>query len=500
MLKNKKKFIINFVIFSYFIVAIFLSLGQPFKATSFFSDPGSLWHLRDGENIIKNLSFVYFDDFLSVKRPWISDQWLMDSIYYLIYRQGGLSLIFYVSLIIYILLFFKVLFDYIQKKTNNLFLTILLCYISFFSCTIHFVFRPVMFSFVFFILFLIFLDNYDNKKNTTKQNGCFFILFLLWANIHPSFVMAFLIWGIYLFENLLRKFEKRSLKDLFLTSLIILFATLINPYFIKLHESIFFLGTNKFFMNLNQEWLPVPFKSITGILASVLMFISVLYFIFNKDKKHINYTLFLSQIIFYIYGMRHLRGTTYFSITSSVFIANYINDFLNFKFFKNIFVIRLIPKLINFVNSNLNKKLTFPCLIILPLIIIISFLSIKDIKLKPHRYVFPEKVSKVAIKQNLKGITFASPNLGGYIIWHIRNIKPIIDDRNTLSGEKAYKDFFNTIKSEKKFKKYLKENNANFAIISKNDDGRILFNNSKKFKFLKRIAKSRKFYLYKVIN
>ena len=477
-------FIISIIVTIFFIIV--------FTSNGFFNDPGFLWHLRDGENIVKTFKIPYKDTFLSVTRPWISDQWLSDVILYVTYSLGNFPLIFY--FITFLFIYFVLVFfarNVLCKYSNNFISVITSCYIIL-NLRCHYIARPVAFSFILMIIFIYLLEHYkkniSNSNDLIKLNFSFFILFLFWANLHPSFFMAFLVWGTFVVEMFIKHFfeykknkiEFITLKNLYknyiLSSLFICGATLINPYGILLHESILFLSNNQYFMNLNSEWKRMELFSTQGLLiTAVIIFIIIYFTIKNAFRKKVGFAYFITSVIFYLYTMRHVRGVTYFSIISSIPLSVCLKDLLSKRISKKIFILRLFPKFYRQVvvyfrdNKIINVAIIFLILSIMlnstSLLNSFKFNEKYSKNLKPSENVFPYKVRDYINHNHLRGNLVASPNFGGFLIWYVRGIKPVIDDRNTLLGEKMYKDYLSSVHNANKHYMYAKSHNAKYILI-----------------------------------
>ncbi len=491
---------INVILFLAMFLALFVFiLSLLAKRDEFFNDPGVGWHLRDGENIVANLQIPYEDTFLSVKRSWISDQWFSDIVCYVIYDLGGFKLIFLFFHFLY-LSFLIVLYSILlKKKYDDFSSSLLVSIIPFAFCTMHFVFRPVFFSICLFVVFLYLFEQFKKEKESyTKINIGFFLLFLFWANIHPSFVFGFLIWGIFCLEKFFTTYKHFEYKKYFITSFLIGGATLINPYFIFLHESILFLGTNKYFMNLNEEWKSVEFSSMNGVIATAGVALIVLFFIFSrKVRQKIGITYLLSICIFYVYAMSHIRGMTYFSLVLGITLVPCISEIISMEIIKKIYILRVLPE----INDKLKEIFSLKIFII----VVATFFVVAQYKVYtqffvgPSKQKFPYKIAKYVNLRKISGNIIASPNYGGFIIWNMRDTKPVMDDRNTLLGEKAYKNFFGAFDNIKTFKKYAHNVNAEYLLVGKKDKDK-MYNNVKSFSIIKKMFEDRKFVLFKIVK
>src|SRR5436305_11888556 len=73
-------------------LAIWLTLMVSGRG-KFFRDPGSLWHIVVGEQILSTGQLIEADPFSCTfgGRPWIAQQWLGECTLALLHRAGGLD-------------------------------------------------------------------------------------------------------------------------------------------------------------------------------------------------------------------------------------------------------------------------------------------------------------------------------------------------------------------------------------------------------------------------
>src|SRR5215468_1280329 len=62
----------------------------------FFLDPGALWHIVVGEQILAHGELPHVDSFSATfaGRPWIAQWWLGECVLALLHRLGGLDMVF----------------------------------------------------------------------------------------------------------------------------------------------------------------------------------------------------------------------------------------------------------------------------------------------------------------------------------------------------------------------------------------------------------------------
>ena len=76
---------------------------------------------------------------------------------------------------------------------------------------------------------------------------------------------------------------------------------------------------------------------------------------------------------------------------------------------------------------------------------------------------------KSILKPNEVASVLASPDWGGFITLEGQGLlKPVIDDRNTLIGEKLYKDFLDSANVSSKWLAFAEQVEADYFIIAAN--------------------------------
>ena len=137
-----------------------------------------------------------------------------------------------------------------------------------------------MLGFVFFtVLAVLFLALYEQtateRCRNYRQRKCLVLiplLFLLWANIHPTFVLGLFLLACVPLTFCIERYllgirdeaETRFAKVVTATLCLSGIATLINPYGPGLHLSILTLGGNEFIGRENWSMNGVSFSSISS--------------------------------------------------------------------------------------------------------------------------------------------------------------------------------------------------------------------------------------------
>jgi len=265
------------------MLGVFLVGRVFYEARAFVVDPDLWWHIRIGQDILATHQWPTVDpySYTVAGNPWIAYEWLGDVLIGGVARLGGLVglefLLFALASAVML-----ALYAYSTLRSGNSkagFVTsAVLCSLAFASFNL----RPQMVGYLFLILALLALERFRQGK----QRAIWFLpaLFLLWINIHGSWVIglavvfAFLASGLFeiqwgsLETRRWTRSERMKLETALLLSLV---AIPITPYGTRLAAYPFTVAST---LPLNVgnilEWQPMPFNIVGGklFLAIVLGF------------------------------------------------------------------------------------------------------------------------------------------------------------------------------------------------------------------------------------
>ena len=251
------------------------------------------WHIRDGQNIIAAHAIPHADAFSATMggKPWYAWEWLYDLGMGWIYSHLGLNgVVFFSGLVI--ALTFALVFRFSVLRGGTVTTIMVLLLTSIVASSIHFLARPHVISWLITVGWFSVLDS-SYRGNGPRGYRIWWLPFvmLLWANLHGGFVLGFVLLGVFLAADFLKRLKcrdagqrrraSRHARHLGVVFGVSALASLINPYGYKLHVHVYQYLTNRFLMQHIDEFrrpnihgLPMQFfllllvLTLVGILAA----------------------------------------------------------------------------------------------------------------------------------------------------------------------------------------------------------------------------------------
>jgi hypothetical protein len=468
------------------LLSFFLLLGQ--QLVGFANDPGVGWHLADGAQIAATSEIPRTDTFLSEPRAWISDQWLSDLFLYHAYQYGGWPFLYSVVFVVYMLTFFGIVYPATRAICKGALSASLATFVAFKLGQIHFILRPVVFSFTLFavLVMAVFGPIREHIRRDSRFGALTWIgipvLFLLWAQIHPSFVMGLLLLGLVLVGGFLdraifaRPISARSLALLALLLLLSVASTLVNPYTYRLHESIVALGQSDYFMHLNSEWLPIRWLSYEACLFFLCILGAGVGCLVGR--RHLGWGSFeyLALAVFVALGARSARMLPLCAIVSVVPIAELVRWLGTTSWARDGFVVRLMwPFLDRLGRREARASFGGGLLVLLLCVVVVDSvrtgrLLTFDGPFGPTRDAYPYGgVHEIMVRsqhEDGKPVVITIPNWGGFVVWESQGrLLPQIDDRNTMIGEDDYRAIIDALKNPKELLEYAQAKRGRYILV-----------------------------------
>lgn len=384
-------------------------------------DPDLGWHLKTGELMWEYKTIPYADwySYTMSDFAWINHEWLTEIFMYQISQIAGpwMLNIFFALLVVFVFGFLIGETALVKPRWEN---RILLGILAILVSTAFIGARPQMFTLLFVSLVLLIIKLLI-KNEKTKAIWFLPPLFLLWVNMHASFLAGFLILGIYLLTEKIKigRLEKKgenewikkdhtmtsaAWKKLFIASTLSLLMILLNPYSYKILIELKRTFTDPFAPNFIMEWLSPNFHQTTGLLFLFLVFL-LLEILFLSRKK-IDPTQFILITIFMWLGFQANRHIPLFTLILLPFLLetmNAIPETITLGVLKNKFIsisLVLFLMLFSFQFSSLSSSIAM-------LLDQKSFASLNG---------YPENALKFLSANPQQGNMFNNYGWGGYII------------------------------------------------------------------------------------
>lgn len=437
------------------------------------------WHLRFGKEWFENGFFPYVDGYTypHLGQLWVNHEWGGDLLYWIIYKNIG-----YYPLVLAIPFLVLGGFWIAQKAYGKYGLEAALV-TTFLIWADYHIFAPrlAMFSLVFFSVFLYTLQNIEK----TKLYRLWPLFFWLWAFLHGSFTLGFIVIGIYFTGNLLNCFFQKYYpalalgqswtkdifkKVLFWTGLSLL-VIFINPYGWRLPGETVSYFFYDFYKSHVTEWLasntfPIFWK--TGLFIAPAL-VAVFWQVKKKLFSWAEFLLFLG--LFYI-TLKYKRQAIYLALFCqplfSAFLIKIKEDFLRVNGWK-IFLENKKTKLAAFVIST-------------ALISYFSYFYLPYIKLYkdvwPHMKEIGQYMPVDAIKfldkeigPNKKVRIFNEFGWGAYMNWTLPQGLVFLDGRGTATWKIPGSDittletYYNWRYYQNDGLKEIEKQNVNYVIL-----------------------------------
>ncbi len=258
-------------------------------ATSLLGDGDTGWHIRTGEYILATGNFPRQDlfSFSMEGKQWFAWEWLADVVLALVHKAWGLKGVSLLGGVVIAGTAAAILRYMLWLRVNVLvaiFGLMLVCATS----TIHWLARPHMFTWGFFLA-TIWLLEADRRKPSWRVY-LLVPLVIIWTNVHGGFVALLLtlgvyaaggtiehLWAVYAGELPRRPWSAPpALKRYGGILLLCMAGTLVNPYTYELHTHIFHYLQSDFILKYVQEFQSPDFRGESMTIYEIVLVASIL--------------------------------------------------------------------------------------------------------------------------------------------------------------------------------------------------------------------------------
>jgi hypothetical protein len=457
---------------------------------SIADDPGLGWHLKTGEYIYNHNSIPRHDPFLAaavpggtlhaqgIQRPWVSDQWLGDLLLYGLFAKGGWPLVYASVVFIYVAAFFGVAGDGVRaagrsgaaSALGGLVSTLLAWKIG----QVHLIVRPVIFSiFLFAVVFtLVRRLCVDERLSRVRLAKCAVLLgalFVVWANLHPAFVLGLLLVASLVGLSLV--LQRNRTAAFMLIGLVCGGSTLLNPAGYHLHASIADLGQSAYFLSLNQEWLPLDLWSFEGKALLVLVCFAAVGALMRRNSGGLRGWFDpLIGGVFFLLSVKSVRFLPFASIALLPLATEGVSALRHLPLPS---VARLTVRSVSFAEryeERFRRAGLLSSLLcgVLFLLVALAYGERAFLHpLGPSVSTYPAGVMRALVNADAQsGVVFASPNWGGAITLNLfPRFRAVIDDRNAMLGEGFYRAADAAMRDRKAFEQLVGDFKVSHVIL-----------------------------------
>jgi len=384
------------------------------------------FHLKQGELYVTTHSLPAQDPFAftTAGREWIKYSWLADVLFYLIFLAAGIPGLVLFRLLV-LLLLAAVLYRLLRRCGLHPVAAILLVFLASLAFRFRLFVRPEILSFLLLLATMAVLL----RLKAARPGAAYGLLpiFLIWINVHASFVFGVAIPGLVLLANLLPegwampgwgrfRLDRARLRHLAVAVALLPLAGLLNPH--GLSMLLFPFRQNRMIrLTLFPEWMeiwklpgidPVLWEVviIMGVLLLAFITTGLLLFAWEGHLDPVGWGLVLSMGVYAIFRN---RAVPYFVLAMLPLLA--------------LALVRVGDHLLDRVSGKsshwLERVGAFACVLALTA-------SIADQAFLTRRFApgfgvashfFPEGAAAFLDRHRLDGRVFNSYQFGGYLMW-----------------------------------------------------------------------------------
>ena len=434
------------------------------------------WYLATGRHIISTGAFPA-ENFFSYTAPhyaMVDHEWLPELIFYLLYVKGGFPwLYFFKSLMLLAaaLVFFAAALR--RGAPCAAAAMAVITAVSFAKGNLYFDIRPYIFTYLFLALFYLAVNEYL-LRGSKKALMALPLLTWLWASCHGAFMLAFVIYGLFLLSLLLEyagsRVRRQPLADarpaapVAWAALASLALAFINPYGAKLLLYPFsFLGQSYYKTHL-IEWIgPDLLHRDLPFLVYCIIFTAALVL----HRRHFRLFDLLSCGLFGYMALTTVRHIPLFCLFSIPLLACLFQMAGGFLCRHGAGV---AEKTAAFFRQPLLKSPPAICLsLVLLLLGYRNFSAIDYRHLSMEDALFPRYGMAFLERNRVEGPVFNPYEWGGYMLWRLYpGYRVFIDGRaNTSYPEEVYRESLVAMFGDRGWREILDKYGINAVLCNK---------------------------------
>ena len=415
---------------------------QPIRPHDFW------WHMAIGREIASTGTIPIVDEFSYTMQgtPYPSYQmfWLADIGLYSIYQLGEPALVIFVQSVL-ITATYSLLLWLCWKLSQNLRIASLATIFAVVLGINNWNVRPQTISYFLGALFLVAIYSYRMRPQL-RWLAIFPLGMLVWVNSHGSFVIGYVLIGIWVGDEVWRlisaRYQKKatgSLRSLWValgTFGASLVVSLINPRGLGIVNYVSSLTSDSVVQNLVPEWASPSFGSIYGIFFFTALMVCAI--ILAISPKRASFFQLATFFVFGLLSLRTTRGVIWFGLVMAPVIAEHLNE-----------ITSKYP--LSFGPGSRKKRspiINLAILVLLFVMVTISLPWFKDALPLPRAKAglvsseTPVEATNFLLAESLPGELFHDMGFGSYLIWAAgTEIEVFADPRIELYPREIWWDY-----------------------------------------------------------
>lgn len=380
------------------------------------ADPDIWWHLRNAQVFVQTHSVVHYDfySFTATGSRWINEAWLSELPYYFAWQWFGIRGIYLVMLAEIELILLGV-FGIAWLACKNVKSAFLASWLSVWLATVSFGPRTLLAGWMCLVAELYLLMQFREGNDRTWLLPP---LFILWANLHGSWLIGMVLFGIFCAAGLLQgswgrieaiRWTIPQMRKLALVGSLSVAGLFLNPY---TYHLVFYPFNFAFKQRLNvnhvDEWMSLDFHSVRGKIVFAMLAATIILALVRKRHWR------LDELGFLLLGF-------YAALTYSRFL-----------FLAAIVLTPILARELDFFppyDSAIDKKWLNAVFMAVIVAGCAWRLPSSQFLLRDTVRIYPVKALTYLRQFQPQGPVFNDCLWGGFLIWNVRNMPVFIDSR-----------------------------------------------------------------------